>query len=40
MADLSWDWKHYFVEIFAPTLLIPRAEVEESIADSNRMRFA
>jgi hypothetical protein len=20
MADLTWDWKHYFVEIFDPAL--------------------
>jgi hypothetical protein len=29
MADLTWDWKHNFVEIFNPALLIPRNEVEE-----------
>jgi hypothetical protein len=38
MADLTRDWKHSFVEIFDPTLLIPRDEVEESADDSNGMR--
>jgi hypothetical protein len=30
MADLTWDWKHNFVEIFDHTLLIPRDIVEET----------
>jgi hypothetical protein len=40
MADLTWDWKHNFVEIFDPALLIPRDEVEELADDSNGMRYA
>jgi hypothetical protein len=40
MADLTWDWKHNYVEIFDPALLIPRDEVEELADDSNGMRYA
>jgi hypothetical protein len=40
MADLTWDWKHNSVEIFDPTLLIPRDEVEELSDDSIGMRYA
>jgi hypothetical protein len=41
MADLTWDLKHNFVEIFDPALLVlPRDEVEVLADDSNRMRYA
>jgi hypothetical protein len=39
-AVLLWDWKHNFVDIFDPTLLIPRDKVEESADDSSGMRYA
>ena len=40
MADLNWDWKHNFVEIFDPALSVSRVEPGQLADDSAGMKYA